>query len=104
MGKVIGYENIEVNAIRVITDTTIEEKSNPPKSEKLSASGNRKFGHNSSQKLQERQETQTTGGLQISKASLPYEVIHIKAKDRQMSAVVTHDTGSEFSFCNKDTE
>ena len=104
MCRAIGYEHIQVNAIRVIADTRVQEKSELTRLEELSISGNRKLGHKSSQKLQERQEILTTGGLQIPKASLPYEVIHIKAKDRQMSAVITYDTGSEFSFCNKDTE
>ena len=109
MGKVIGYEHIQVNTIRVVADTSIQEKSKSPKSEKLSASGNKKIEHNSSKALQERQESCTTTvqyniGLQIPKTSLPYEVIQIKAEDKQMSAVITYDTGSEFSFCNKDTE
>ena len=65
MRRAIGYEHIQVNAIRVTADTRIQEKSKLPKSKELSASGNRKFGPKSSQKLQERKETQTTGGLQI---------------------------------------
>ena len=89
MGKAIEYEHIQVNAIRVIADTRIQDQSKSPKWEELSILGSRKLGHKSSQKLQERQETLTTGGLQIPKASLPYEVIHIKARDRQMSAVIT---------------
>ena len=104
MGRAIGYEHIQVNAIRVIPDTRIHEKSESARSEELSLAGTKKLGHNSSQKFQERQETLTTGGLPIPKASFPYEVIHIKARDRQMSAVTTYNTGSEFSFCNKDTE
>ena len=81
MGKVIGYEHIQVNAIRVIADTRVQEKSKSPRLEELSLAGNKKLGHKSSKKFQEIQESLTTGGLQIPKASLPYKVIHIKAKD-----------------------
>ena len=63
-----------------------------------------KHGHKSSQDLQEGQETLTAGGLQIPRASLPYEVIHIKVKDKQILALITYDRGAEFSFCNKDTK
>ena len=104
MCRAIRYEHMQVNTIRVIADTRIQEKSESPRSEESSLSGNKKLGHKSSQKLQERQETLTTGGLQIPKASLPYEVIHIKARDRQMSAVITYNTGSELSFCNQYTK
>ena len=31
-------------------------------------------------------------------------MIHIKVKDKQIPAVITYDTGAEFSFCNKDAE
>ena len=60
------------------------------------------MGNKLSQKHQAKQETLTTGGLQIHKASLPYEVIYIEARDRQMSAVLIYETGSELSFCNQD--
>ena len=104
MCRAIGYEHIQVNAIRVIADTRIQEKSESPRSEESSLSGNKKLGNKLSQKLQAKQETLTTGGLQIHKASLPYEVIYIEARDRQMSAVIIYNTGSEFSFCNQDTK
>ena len=41
MGQAIGYEHIQINTIRVVADTSIKEKSKSPKSEKLSASGNK---------------------------------------------------------------
>ena len=100
----IGYEHIEVNTIRVIAGTKIQEKSKSPKSEESSLSGNKKLEDKESKKLQAKQETLTTGGLPIHKASLPYEVIYIEAKDRQMPAVIIYDTGSEVSFCNQDTK
>ena len=96
MRRAIGYENMQVNAIRIISDTRNKEKSKLPRVEELSTSGDRKSGHKSSQNLQERQETLTAGGLQIPRASLPYEVIHIKVKDRQIPTVITYDTGAEF--------
>ena len=30
--------------------------------------------------------------------------MQIEAKDRQMSAIIIYDTGSEFSFCNQGTK
>ena len=60
--------------------------------------------HRQSQTLQERQETLPEGRPLIPRASLPYEVIHIKVKDKQIPAVITYDTGAEFSFCNKNAE
>ena len=104
MQRAIGYESLQVNAIRIIADTRNQEKSELPRVKELSKSGSRKSGHKSSRKLQERQETLTAGGLQIPRASLPYEVIHIKVKDKQIPAVITYDTGADFSFCNKDTK
>ena len=104
MQRAIGYESLQVNAIRIIADTRNQEKSKLPRAKDLSKSGSGKHGHKSSQDLQEGQETLTAGGLQIPRASLPYEVILIKVKDKQIPAVITYDTGAEFSFCNKDTE
>ena len=104
MPRAIGYEHIQVNAIRVIAGTKVQEKSESPKSEESSLSGNKKSGNKESKKFHAKQETLTTGGLPIHKASLPYEVIYIEAKHRQMPAVIIYDTGSEFSFCNQDTK
>ena len=95
MCRAIGYEHIQVNAIRVSADTRVQEKSESPRLEESSLSGNKKLGNKESKKLQAKQETLTTGGLQIHKASLPYEVIYIEAEDRQMSAIIIYDTGSE---------
>ena len=39
MCRAIGYEHIQVNAIRVIADTTVQEKSESPRSEELSTLG-----------------------------------------------------------------
>ena len=100
MRRAIGYENLQVNAIRIVADTRDQEI---PKSPRVQ-SGSRKYGHKPSWNPQERQETLTAGGPQIPRASLPYEVIHIKVKDKQTPAVITYDTGAEFSFCNKDAE
>ena len=104
MCQTIGYENLQVNAIRIIADTRNQEKSKSLRVKELSKSGSRKSGHKPSRNLQERQETLTVGGLQIPRASLPYEVIHIKVKDIQIPAVITYNTGAEFSFYNKDAE
>ena len=98
MHRAIGYENLQVNAISIIADTRNQEN---PKSLRVE-SGSRKDGHKPSRNLQERQETLTAGGPQIPRASLPYEVIHIKVKDKQIPAVITYNTGAEFLICNKD--
>ena len=98
----IGYEHIQVNTIRVVAGTKTQEKSEWPKSEK--SSGNKQMGNRRSKKYQAKQETLTTGELPFEKASSPYEVIQIEAKDRQMSTIIIYDTGSEFSFCNQDTK
>ena len=97
MNRAIGYENLQVNAIRIIADTKNQEDLKSPRVE----TGSRKDGHKPSQNLHERQETLSAGRPLIPRASLPYEVIHIKVKDKQIPAVITYDTGAEFSFCNK---
>ena len=94
MRQTIGHDNLQVNAIRIIADTKSQEDLKSPKVE----SESRKNGHRPSQILQERQETLSTGRPLIPRASLPYEVIHIKVKDKQIPAVITYDTGAEFSF------
>ena len=55
MRRAIGYENLQVNAIRITADTRNQENLKSPRVE----SGSRKDGHKSSQNLQERQETLT---------------------------------------------
>ena len=100
----IGQEHIQVNSIRVIAGTKIQEKFESPKSDESLPIGNKKKGNRKSKKHQAKQKTLTTGGLLFEKASSPYEVIQIEAKDRQMSTVIIYDTGSEFSFCNQDTK
>ena len=72
MQRAIGYENLQVNTIRIIADTRNQEKSELPRVKELSKSGSGKHGHKSSRNLQERQETLTAEGLQIPGASLPY--------------------------------
>ena len=89
----IGYEHIQVNTIRVVAGTKTQEKSKLLKSEKSSPSGNKQKGNRRSKKHQAKQETLTTEELPFEKASSPYEVIQIEAKDRQMSAVIIYDTG-----------
>ena len=91
---------MQVNAIRIIADTNSQDGLKSPKVE----SEHRINGHRQSQTLQERQETLPEGRPLIPRASLPYEVIHIKVKDKQIPAVITYDTGAEFSFCNKNAE
>ena len=100
MRRTIGYENVHVNVIRIIADTKNQEDLKSPKVE----SESRKDGHRPSRNLQERQETLSAGRPLIPRASLPYEVIHIKVKGKQIPAVITYDTGAEFSFCNKIVE
>ena len=46
----------------------------------------------------------TINEIPIEKASSPYEVIQIEAKDKLMSAVIIYDTGSEVSLCNYETK
>ena len=82
MRRAIGYEHKQVNAIRVIAGTKIQEKSKSPKSEESSPSGNKKKGNRKSKKHQAKQETLTTGGLLFEKASSSYEVTKIEAKNR----------------------
>ena len=53
MRRAIGYENLQVNAIRILADTRIQENTKLPRVE----SGSRKDGHKPIQNLQERQET-----------------------------------------------
>ena len=43
MHRAIGYEHIKVNAIRVIADTRVQEKTELPRSEESSLSGNKKL-------------------------------------------------------------
>ena len=74
MCRTIGYDNLQVNAIRIIADTKSQEDLKSPKVE----SESRKNGHRPRQILQERQETL------IPRTSLPYEVIHVKVKDKQL--------------------
>ena len=104
MCKAIGYEHVQVNTIRVIAGTKNQEKSESPKSEKSSPLGNKQRRAGGNRRHQARQETITTGEIPLEKASSPYEVIQIEAKDRQMSAIIIYDTGSEFSLCNQDTK
>ena len=51
MRRTIGYENVQVNAIRIIADTKNQEDLKSPKVE----SESKKDGHRPSQNLQERQ-------------------------------------------------
>ena len=46
----IGYEHIQVNTIRVIAGTKIQDKSKSPKLEESSPSGNKKKGNRESKK------------------------------------------------------
>ena len=92
MHRAIGYENIQVNAIRIIADTKNQEDLKSPKVE----SENKKEAHRPSWNLQERQETLSAGKPLIPSASLPNEVIHIKVKDKQIPAVITYDTINSF--------
>ena len=98
--RTIGYENLQANAIRIIANTKSQEDLKSPKVE----SESRKNGHRPRQILQERQETLSAGRPLIPRTSLPYEVIHVKVKDKQIPAVITYDTGAKFSFCNKNAE
>ena len=100
MRRTIGYEDLQVNAIRIIADTNSQDGLKSPKVE----SEHRTNEHRQSQTLQERQETLPEGRTLITRAILPYEVIHIKVKDKQIPAVITYDTGAKFSFCNKNAE
>ena len=90
----IGYEHIQVNTIRVVAGTKTQEKSESPKSEKSSPLGNKHKGNRRSKRHQARQENLATGELPFEKASSPYEVIQIEAKDRQRFTVIIYDTGS----------
>ena len=46
----------------------------------------------------------TINEIPIERASSPYEVIQIEAKDKLMSAVIIYDTGLEVLLCNYETK
>ena len=100
MYRVIGAEQVQVNTIRINSNTETQERSESPKSEELSPLGNKQWRAKEKRKYKESLEPITIKEIPIEKASSPYEVIQIKAKGKLMSAVIIYDTGSDVSLCN----
>ena len=68
MHRAIGYENLQVNAIRIIADTRNQEKSKSPRVDELPKSGSRKSGPKPSQSLWEQWED----------SKFPEQACHVK--------------------------
>ena len=104
MYRIIGAEQVQVNTIRINSNTETQERSESPKSEELSPLGDKQGSSKEKGKYKASMEPITIKEIPIEKASSPYEVIQIKAKGKLMSAVIIYDTGSEVSLCNQETK
>ena len=102
MYKAMGTEHVQVNTIRINSDTQSQERSEIPKIEELLPLSDEQ--RNSKEERHNEASMKHINEIPIEKASSPYEVIQIKTEDRLMSAVIIYDTGSEVSLCNYETE
>ena len=100
MYKAIGTEHVQINTIRINSDTQSQKRSETPKLEELSPPGDEQGSSKGKGYYEASMKPITINEIPIEKASSPYEVIQIEAKDKLMSAVIIYYTGSEVSLCN----
>ena len=84
MYRVIGAEQVQVNTIRINSNTKTQERSKSPKSEELSPIGNKQGSSKEKGKCKASMEPITIKEIPIEKAISPYEVLHIEAKGKVM--------------------
>ena len=104
MLKAIRTEHVQINMIRINSDTQSQEKSKTPEIEELSPLGDEQENTKEEGHYEASMKPITINEISIEKVSSPYEVIQIETKDKLMSAVIIYDTGSEVSLCNYETE
>ena len=98
MYRIIGAEQVQVNTIRINSNTRTQERSESPKSEELSPLGDKQGSSKEKGKCKASMEPITIKEIPIEKASSPYEVIQIKAKGKLMSTVIIYDWVRSFTL------